>query len=171
MLDVRRAIPKGLTIIGITRLRVPVSLTKSTHMKRTAHARWNGNLREGRGTLYTPSEILDHTPYTFDDRFAEGGGTNPEELLGAAYAGCFTMAVSAALSKQKITANSLSTKATVVLDVPTQEITEIILQLTAETIPDVDEAQFIAIAEDVKGTCPIGKALRAVAVRLEVVYG
>lgn len=140
-------------------------------MRRTAHARWNGNLREGRGTLYTPSETLDHTPYTFDDRFEEGGGTNPEELLAAAHAGCFTMAVSAALSKQRITANSLSTKATVVLDVQAQQITEILLQLTAETIPDVDEEQFRKIAQEVNGTCPMAKALSAVPIRLEVVYG
>ncbi|MEJ7607320.1 MAG: OsmC family peroxiredoxin [Bryobacteraceae bacterium] len=87
-----------------------------TNMKRTATAQWSGNLKEGSGTISTESQTLAKTPYSFSARFEQGKGTNPEELLAAAHAGCFTMALSLQLQEAGITAESLETKCTVTLD-------------------------------------------------------
>src|SRR5687768_15358753 len=99
-------------------------------MKRTADAHWKGNLKEGNGNITTQSTVLNETQYSFNTRFADGVGTNPEELLGASHAGCFTMALSAALTQQGITANELHTHATVELDVTGPKIAGIHLELT-----------------------------------------
>jgi osmotically inducible protein OsmC len=139
-------------------------------MKRTANAHWNGDLKAGKGTISTQSTVLDETQYSFNARFAEGVGTNPEELLGASHAGCFTMAVSAALTQQGMVANDLDTKATVELDPAEGQIVGITLELTASAIDGVSEEQFTQIAEGAKANCPISKALSATPITLQVTY-
>jgi len=139
-------------------------------MKRTANAHWNGDLKAGNGTITTQSTVLDQTQYSFNARFADGVGTNPEELLGASHAGCFTMAVSAALTQQGFVANDLDTKATVELDPAAGKITGITLELTAAAIDGVSEEKFTEIAEGAKANCPISKALSATPITLQVTY-
>ncbi|OMP76553.1 MULTISPECIES: OsmC family protein [unclassified Chitinophaga] len=139
-------------------------------MKRTANAHWNGNLKEGQGNISTQSTVLTNTQYSFNARFADGVGTNPEELLGASHAGCFTMALSAALTQAGFTAGDLDTKATVELDPSIPGITGITLDLVAAVIPGVSEEQFNAIAKGAKENCPISKALAATPITLNVTY-
>lgn len=139
-------------------------------MKRTANAHWNGDLKEGKGTISTQSTVLSQTQYSFNTRFGDGIGTNPEELLGASHAGCFTMAVSAALTQEGIVANDLDTKATVELDPAAGKITNITLEITAGAIDGVSEEQFTKIAEGAKANCPISKALSATPITLQVIY-
>src|ERR1700753_518095 len=98
-------------------------------MKRTAKAHWKGTLTEGTGEISTQSTILNNTQYSFKTRFADGIGTNPEELIAAAHAGCFTMAVSATLAQAGFTANDLSTEAVLDLDMQNLDITGIHLSL------------------------------------------
>lgn len=140
-------------------------------MKRTADAHWKGNLKEGNGNITTQSTVLNETQYSFNARFADGVGTNPEELLGASHAGCFTMALSAALTQQGISANELHTRATVELDMAAPKIVSIHLELTASAIDGVSEEAFIAAAEGAKANCPISKALAATPITLTVKYG
>lgn len=139
-------------------------------MKRTANAHWKGNLKEGKGEISTQSTVLNSTQYSFNARFADGVGTNPEELLGASHAGCFTMALSAALTQAGFVANDLNTKATVELDPAIGKITSIKLELTAALIDGVSEEQFNAIAKGAKENCPISQALAATPISLEVTY-
>ncbi len=139
-------------------------------MKRTANAHWNGNLKEGKGNLSTQSTTLNKTQYSFNTRFAEGVGTNPEELLGAAHAGCFTMALSAALEQKGFIANDLDTKATVELDMSTLTISHITLDLTAAPINGLNADQFNAFAKGAKENCLLSKALAAVSITLNVNY-
>ena len=140
-------------------------------MKRTANAHWTGNLKEGKGEISTQSTVLNKTQYSFNTRFGDGVGTNPEELLGASHAGCFTMAVSAALTQAGFTAGTLDTKATVELDPAAgPKITSIKLELTASKIEGVSEEQFKTIANGAKENCPISKALSATPITLEVTY-
>jgi osmotically inducible protein OsmC len=139
-------------------------------MKRTANAHWNGNLKEGKGNISVQSTVLTNTQYSFNARFADGVGTNPEELLGASHAGCFTMALSAALTKAGFTANDLDTKATVELDPALGAITGITLDLVAAAIEGVSEEQFKEIAKGAKEGCPISKALAATPITLNVTY-
>src|ERR1700760_2414795 len=138
-------------------------------MKRTAKAHWNGNLMEGKGEISTQSTTLNNTQYSFKTRFADGVGTNPEELLAAAHAGCFTMAVSAVLTQAGFTANDLSTDAVVDLDMATLSVTGVHLQLKGAAIEGVDEAKFNEIAHGAKENCIISKALK-VPVTLDVTY-
>lgn len=139
-------------------------------MKRTATARWNGDLKEGKGNISTQSATLQQTPYSFNARFAEGTGTNPEELLGAAHAGCFTMALSAALSQLGFTAGMLETKAVVTLDPVALQISGISLELKAARIDGLTEEQFGATAQAAKENCPLSKALSAVPLSLTISY-
>jgi osmotically inducible protein OsmC len=139
-------------------------------MKRTATAHWEGNLKEGKGQISTQSTVLNQTQYSFNTRFADGVGTNPEELLGASHAGCFTMALSAFLTEKGITAGSLDTKATVELDPASLKIAGIALELTASVIEGVSEEQFNEFATGAKENCPISKALAATPISLTVVY-
>lgn len=140
-------------------------------MKRTANAHWNGNIKEGKGNISTQSTVLDKTQYSFNTRFADGVGTNPEELVAAGHAGCFTMALSAFLSLKGITAGALDTKAVIELDPVAQQIKGIALELTASKIDGVSEADFKAIAEEAKKNCPISKLLTGAPITLEVIYG
>lgn len=139
-------------------------------MKRTAKAHWNGNLKEGNGAISTPSSILNNTNYSFKTRFSEGVvGTNPEELIAAAHAGCFTMAVSAALTQQGITAGDLETEAILDLDMVALQINGIHLELKAAKIDGVSEEQFKQVAEGAKAGCIVSKALN-VPITLSVTY-
>jgi osmotically inducible protein OsmC len=138
-------------------------------MKRTAKAHWNGTLTEGKGEITTQSTILNNTQYSFKTRFADGIGTNPEELIAAAHAGCFTMAVGAQLSQAGFTPGNLTTEAVVDLDMQALIITGIHLELKGSVIAGVDEAKFKKIAEDAKANCIISKALK-VPVTLGVTY-
>ena len=138
-------------------------------MKRTAHAHWNGTLQEGKGEITTQSTTLNNTQYSFKTRFADGVGTNPEELIAAAHAGCFTMAVSAALTQAGFKPNDLTTDAILDLDMVALSITGILLDLKAAAIDGVSEAQFKEIAEGAKANCIISKALN-VPITLNVQY-
>lgn len=126
-------------------------------MKRTATANWAGNAKEGKGDLTTQSGILDKTNYSFKTRFAGGEkGTNPEELLAAAHAGCFTMAVSFALTEKGFNAESLHTEA--VLSMEGFDITGIHLSITG-TVPGMNADEFEAIVKNAERNCLISKAL------------
>lgn len=127
-------------------------------MKRSASAHWTGGLKDGKGNISTQSGILNETPYGFSTRFENNPGTNPEELIAAAHAGCFTMALSAQLGEVGITAERLSTNATVTLDKVDDgfAITAIHLDLTAK-IPGADRAKFDEAANKAKLGCPISK--------------
>ena len=138
-------------------------------MKRTANAHWNGTLQEGKGEISTQSTILNKTQYSFKTRFADGIGTNPEELIAAAHAGCFTMAVGAALSQAGITPGDLTTDAILDLDMQALEIKGIHLELKASVIDGVDEAKFKEVAEGAKSGCIVSKAL-SVPITLNVTY-
>lgn len=130
-------------------------------MKRTAKAHWNGTLKEGTGTITTQSTTLNNTQYSFKTRFAEGVGTNPEELIAAAHAGCFTMAVGAELTKAGFTPGDLDTEAILDLDMVALSITGIHLEMKASAIEGVSAEQFQAIAEGAKANCIISKVLNA----------
>ena len=138
-------------------------------MKRTAHAHWNGTLKEGKGEITTQSTTLNNTQYSFKTRFADGVGTNPEELIAAAHAGCFTMAVGAALSNAGFTPGDLSTDAILDLDMASLSITGILLELKGSAIEGVTEEKFKEIAEGAKANCIISKAL-SVPITLTVLY-
>ncbi|HEK18888.1 MULTISPECIES: OsmC family protein [unclassified Mucilaginibacter] len=138
-------------------------------MKRTANAHWNGNLKSGKGEISSQSTTLNNTQYSFKTRFEEGVGTNPEELIAAAHAGCFTMAVSAALSQVGVEPGDLTTEAILDLDMQALEIKGIHLELKASVIDGVDEAKFKEVAEGAKANCIVSKALN-VPITLNVTY-
>jgi len=131
-------------------------------MIRTASAHWSGDLKGGSGTLTAPGGVLRSTPYSFATRFGDAPGTNPEELIAAAHAGCFSMAFSHALSQAGFTPSSVDTVAKLTLDqVPGGfAITTIHLSVDAR-VPKIDEKQFQAIAADAKSNCPVSKVLNA----------
>lgn len=132
-------------------------------MKRTASAVWNGSLKEGNGTLTTPGGALKSTPYSFNSRFATGDGTNPEELIAAAHAGCFAMALSATLGEAGFKPERLEATAEVTLDnVPPKgwTVTASHLVLNAK-IPGIDAAKFDELANKAKANCPISRLLNA----------
>lgn len=124
-------------------------------MKRNATSVWKGTIKEGSGTLTTDSKVLDNTQYSFNSRFAEGIGTNPEELMAAAHAGCFNMKLSLDLTEAGFPPTSLETKSSVSLE--NGMITRSHLTLTA-SIPNIDEAKFQEIAAGAKANCPVSKA-------------
>ena len=138
-------------------------------MKRTAKAHWNGTLTDGKGEITTQSTILNNTQYSFKTRFADGIGTNPEELIAVAHAGCFTMAVGAQLSQAGFTPNDLTTDAVLDLDMATLSITNIHLDLKASAIDGVSAEKFNEIAQGAKAGCIISKAL-SVPISLTVSY-
>ena len=139
-------------------------------MKRTSKAHWNGDLNTGQGNLTTDSLVLNKTPYSFNSRFADGTGTNPEELLAAAHAGCFTMALTYALSESGLKAGDLATTAHVTVDLKKGGITDIELNLEASPIDGVTEKTFLEYATAAKENCPLSVALATVAIRLNVNY-
>jgi osmotically inducible protein OsmC len=129
-------------------------------MKRKASAVWRGGLKDGKGSISTGSGVLNETQYSFSMRFENGIGTNPEELIAAAHAGCFSMAFSAELGKAGFTPASIHTTATITLEKTDAgfTVTESHLDMTAK-IPGIDEAKFIAIANGAKAGCPISRLL------------
>ena len=131
-------------------------------MVRKASAVWNGSLKEGKGTISTESGVLSKTPYSFSTRFESAPGTNPEELIAAAHAGCFTMALSAQLGNAGIKPEQLETTASVTLEKLDAgfTVTKIHLDVTAH-IPGADKAAFEKAAQDAKTGCPISRLLKA----------
>ncbi len=131
-------------------------------MKRTASAHWQGGLKDGKGTVSTQSGVLDQQQYSFGTRFEDGKGTNPEELIGAAHAGCFSMALSMVLGEHDMVADSIDTKATVHLEEQDGgfAVPKIHLELRA-SIPGADVDKFLEAAEAAKENCPISKLFNA----------
>lgn len=127
-------------------------------MKRTASAVWNGSLKEGEGKISTQSKVLSNSKYCFNSRFGEGKSTNPDELLAAAHAGCFAMALSLFLGKEGYTPDSLDVNSTVTMDTDKLELTGSHLTLRAK-IPNIDKAKFEECANAAKENCPVSKAL------------
>lgn len=132
-------------------------------MKRNATAVWNGTIKEGKGHLTTDSTVLNQTQYSFSSRFEDGIGTNPEELMAAAHAGCFTMKLSLDLTEAGFNPTSLETKGTVSIDNGVITSSNLVLKAS---IPDITEAQFQEIAAGAKENCPVSKAYN-VAISLE----
>jgi lipoyl-dependent peroxiredoxin len=131
-------------------------------MKRNASAVWRGGLKDGKGTVSTGSGVLSSTPYNFRMRFEDEKGTNPEELIAAAHAACFSMALSAQLGNAGMTADSIETTATVTLEKVGEGFSVTSSHLkTAVKIPGADQAKFEKAANDAKAGCPISKLLNA----------
>lgn len=137
-------------------------------MKHNGSAKWNGGLKDGTGTLTTGSHTLKDTPYSFRSRFEDGKGTNPEELLGAAHAGCYSMALSYMLELAGIKPGSVATQAVVTLEAGAGgfAITQIHLT-TSISAPGADKAKVLEIAQQAKSGCVISKALAAVPMTLD----
>ena len=131
-------------------------------MQRTGSAVWRGGLKDGKGTVSTQSGVLKETQYSFSTRFENGVGTNPEELIAAAHAGCFSMALSGQLGEAKMTAESINTTATVTLEKTDAgfTVTKIHLDVAAK-IPGADQAAFDKAANNAKAGCPISRLLKA----------
>ncbi len=131
-------------------------------MQRTASAHWSGGLKDGKGTVSTQSGALKQTQYSFSTRFENGLGTNPEELIAAAHAGCFSMALSAQLGEAGMTAESIDTKATLTMEKTDAgfTITAVHLDVVAK-IPGGDQAKFDQSAQNAKKGCPVSRVLNA----------
>jgi osmotically inducible protein OsmC len=125
-------------------------------MKRHATAVWNGSGKEGNGHLTSQSTTLSHTQYSFNSRFADGVGTNPEELIAAAHAGCFSMKLSFVLGAAGFTPNVIETRCDITLDNGAVTSSELTLKAS---VPGISEAQFMECANDAKQNCPISKLL------------
>ena len=131
-------------------------------MKRKANARWQGTAKEGSGTLTTQSGTLTDTPYSFVARFGDGKGTNPEELIAAAHAGCFTMALSFGLNNAGFTADAIDTEAQLTLDQVQGGFAITSIHLTTRArVPNIDAAKFNEVAASAKANCPVSKVLNA----------
>lgn len=137
-------------------------------MKRNASAHWAGDLKTGKGTVSTESGVLAKTQYSFSTRFENGAGTNPEELIAAAHAGCFSMALSGQLSKAGFSPKSVKTTAKVhLMKVDAGfSITQIELE-NESAVPGIDDAKFQELAGNAKKGCPVSKALAAVEITLK----
>lgn len=127
-------------------------------MKRTAQAVWKGTVKEGTGKVSSQSKILDNEKYSFKTRFEDGKGTNPDELLAAAHAGCFAMALSMILGEAGFTPDSLDATAEVTMDTDKLELTKSHLKLKAE-IPNISQDKFLECANAAKDNCPVSKVL------------
>lgn len=131
-------------------------------IKKSGSAHWEGNLKKGKGTVSTETKVLDAQPYGFNTRFEDGKGTNPEELIGAAHASCYSMALSMILEGSGLVADSIDTKATVHLDEKDGgfAVTKVHLDVSAK-IPDATQEQFDTATNTAKENCPISKLLTA----------
>ncbi|MDH4048698.1 MAG: OsmC family protein [Gammaproteobacteria bacterium] len=131
-------------------------------MKRSASAEWHGDLKKGKGKISTDSGVLKDAQYSFGTRFENGAGTNPEELIAAAHAGCFSMALSNILGKAELTASRIRTKAIVSLEQVDGNfsITAVHLDVSAK-VPGADKAGFDKAANDAKSGCPVSRVLNA----------
>jgi osmotically inducible protein OsmC len=125
-------------------------------MKRNATAIWNGSGKEGHGQLSTQSKTLNSTPYTYKDRFEDGGGTNPEELIAAAHSGCYSMKLSFVLGAAGFTPDEINTSCQVTLDNGT--ITKSELTVRAK-VPGITSEKLLECANDAKANCPVSKLL------------
>ena len=143
-------------------IAIPIVENKMTRINRKASATWSGGLKDGKGAISTQSGALSDYPYGFSSRFEGVAGTNPEELLGAAHAGCFTMALSLILQEAGLTAERMETGAEVTLEQVEggYAITAVKLTLRA-SIPNADEATFQELAAKAKAGCPVSKVLKA----------
>lgn len=131
-------------------------------MQRKASAVWKGGLKDGKGAVSGTSGVLNNTPYSFATRFENTSGTNPEELIAAAHAACFSMALSAQLGAANLTPNSIETSATLSLDKLDSGWTITAIHLdTVGRVPGADAATFQKIAEGAKANCPVSKVLKA----------
>jgi osmotically inducible protein OsmC len=131
-------------------------------MKRKASARWNGGLKNGSGTISTASKALSDLKYSFTTRFEDAPGTNPEELIAAAHAGCFSMALSAQLSGAKLEPESIATEATVTMEKQDAGWTITAVHLDVEArVPGGEEAAFRELADTAKKGCPVSRVLNA----------
>src|SRR3972149_9387091 len=133
-----------------------------TIMQRKASAQWQGDLKAGKGNISTESGVLSKTQYSFSTRFENGVGTNPEELIGAAHAGCFSMALSGQLGGANLVAKSISTTATVTMEKTDAgfTVTEVHLEVRAQ-IPGASQQAFETAANNAKAGCPISRLLKA----------
>ena len=136
-------------------------------MDRSASAVWRGSLKEGKGTISTQSGTLKETQYSFAARFESGVGTNPEELIAAAHAGCFSMALGAELGKAGFTPDSIDTTAVVTLDLHDKPTITKIRLTTKAKVPNIDKAKFDEIANGAKAGCPISRLLAAAEITLD----
>ena len=137
-------------------------------MDRTASAVWNGDLKAGKGSISTHSGVLKDAQYSFKTRFEDGIGTNPEELIAAAHAGCFSMAFANELAKAGHVATSVATTATVTLEMlPTGPTVTKIHLSNKSTVPGIDKAKFDEVAAGAKANCPISRLLAAAAITLD----
>lgn len=131
-------------------------------MKRKASAEWNGGLKDGKGRISTDSGVLKDTQYSFSTRFENGVGTNPEELIAAAHAGCFSMALSGQLGNANLKADSIRTTATVTMDKTEAGFTVTASHLdVVAKVPGATQEQFMTAAQNAKAGCPISRLLRA----------
>ncbi|MFJ1298352.1 OsmC family peroxiredoxin [Bordetella genomosp. 5] len=131
-------------------------------MKKSASAVWKGDLKTGKGTISTQSGALKEQPYGFNTRFEDAPGTNPEELIGAAHAGCFSMALSNVLGEAGLVADRISTSAVVTLDKSDDGFSITAVHLTVEAvIPNADDKAFQDAAAKAKAGCPVSKVLNA----------
>lgn len=131
-------------------------------MKRKASAEWQGGLKDGRGTISTDSGVLAKTQYSFSTRFEDGIGTNPEELIAAAHAGCFSMALSGQLGNAGLTAESINTTATVTLEKTDAGFTITTVHLDVKArVPGADQQAFETAANNAKAGCPVSRLLKA----------
>lgn len=131
-------------------------------IKKKGSAKWSGGLKDGKGFVSTETKVLDDQPYGFNTRFEDGKGTNPEELIGAAHASCFSMALSMILGQHDLTADSIETTATVSLEEKDGgfAITKVHLDLTA-SIPGASQEAFMEAATTAKENCPVSKLFNA----------
>lgn len=128
------------------------------NVKRKASAVWNGSGKEGHGALTTQSTVLNKTQYSFNTRFAEGVGTNPEELIAAAHAGCFTMKLSFVLGEAGFTPESLATDCVITFENGAISQSHLVLKAN---VPGITEAEFLKAAQEAKENCPVSQVLRA----------
>jgi len=132
------------------------------NIKRKASAQWNGGLKDGKGSISTDSGVLRDTQYSFGTRFENGAGTNPEELIAAAHAGCFSMALSGQLTTAGTPPESINTTATVTMEKTDAgfTVTKVHLDVTAR-VPGIDQSAFDTAANNAKSGCPISRLLKA----------
>jgi osmotically inducible protein OsmC len=137
-------------------------------MDRSASAVWHGGLKDGKGTISTQSGTLKETQYSFSTRFENGVGTNPEELIAAAHAGCFTMALSGQLTAGSFPPDTLETTAVVTLEKTDAGFTVTKIHLTTKaTVPGIDKEKFDELAKNAKEGCPISRLLKAAEITLD----
>ena len=136
-------------------------------MDRSASAVWRGSLKKGKGVISSQTGALGLMPYSFAGRFESGVGTNPEELIAAAHAGCFTMALSAELGKAGFTPEAIETSAVVTLDLHDKPTITKIRLTTKAKVPNIDKAKFDEIADGAKKGCPVSRVLAAAEITLD----